>query len=428
MSAKQQTPVKFFDLQAQFGTIRNEAMAAIHEVVESQQFILGPKVAELEARMADYCGCAHAVGVSSGTDALLVALMALGIGPGDEVITSTFSFFASAGSIYRLGAKPVFVDIDPETYNVDPAKVEAAITPRTKAIMPVHLFGQCADMTAVMEIASKRGIPVVEDAAQAIGAEQAGKRAGSFGAFGCFSFFPTKNLGAFGEGGMITTNDKELADRARMLRHHGDRGRYDHVLVGGNFRLQALQAAVLLVKLGHLDEWTVQRQTNASLYRKLLAEAGLVQSCDGAARTDVGRGPLAPPRLAAERDSSPKTGGARGPRPTSPDDTAVAGSRGAFVTLPAERPGRHTYNQFVIEVGRRDALCAFLNERGIGHSIYYPVPLHLQPCFSALGYKLGDFPLAERACSRVLALPIYPELPSGAAERVVEAIAEFLTS
>ena len=457
MSAKQPAPVKFLDLQAQFDTIRDEAMAAIREVVESQQFILGPKVAELEARVADYCGCAHAVGVSSGTDALLVALMALGIGRGDEVVTSTFSFFASAGCIHRLGAKPVFVDVDPDTYNIDPAKLKAAITPRTRAIMPVHLFGQCADMTAVMRIADARGIPVVEDAAQAIGAEHAGQtvgaesgaqavgaehaasvgpkkdksrsdprdlraegpqepspgrlpsaasakegkprvsdekehplspegataglaytgRAGSFGALGCFSFFPTKNLGAFGEGGMVTTNDKELADRARMLRHHGDRGRYDHVLVGGNFRLQALQAAVLLVKLNHLDDWTAKRQANAALYRKLFADAGLV------------------------------------PR---------------YVTLPVERPGRHTYNQFVIAVDRRDELSAFLTERGIGHSIYYPKPLHLQPCFASLGHKPGDFPLAERACARVLALPIYPELPPDAAKRVVEALGEFLAA
>ena len=439
MSAKQPAPVKFLDLQAQFDTIRDEVFEAIREVVESQQFILGPKVAELEARVADYCGCAHAVGVSSGTDALLVALMALGIGRGDEVITSTFSFFASAGCIHRLGAKPVFVDVDPDTYNIDPAKLKAVITPRTRAIMPVHLFGQCADMTALMRIADARGIPVVEDAAQAIGAEHAGfvgpkkdksrsdprdlraegpqepspgrlssaasakegkprvsddkahplspegatarpartGRAGSFGAFGCFSFFPTKNLGAFGEGGMVTTNDKELADRARMLRHHGDRGRYDHVLVGGNFRLQALQAAVLLVKLAHLDDWTAKRQANAALYRKLFADAGLV------------------------------------PR---------------YVTLPVERPGRHTYNQFVIAVDRRDELSAFLTERGIGHSIYYPKPLHLQPCFASLGHKPGDFPLAERACARVLALPIYPELPPDTAARVVEAMGEFLAA
>jgi len=408
MSATQQAPVKFFDLQAQFETIRDEVREAIHEVVESQQFILGPKVAELEEKVAGYCRCAHAVGVSSGTDALLVALMALGIGSGDEVITSTFSFFASAGSIYRLGAKPVFVDIDPETYNIDPKEVEAAITSRTKAIMPVHLFGQCADMTAIMEIADAHRIPVVEDAAQAIGAEHAGSgepvsraggpgsakltgggtcagRAGSFGAFGCFSFFPTKNLGAFGEGGMVTSNDPVLAQRARMLRHHGDRGRYDHVLVGGNFRLQALQAAVLLVKLKHLDEWTAKRQANAALYRTLFAESGLV----------------------------------------APSDEPAVGLGLGGITLPVERPGRHTYNQFVIEVDGRDALCAFLSERGIGHSIYYPVPLHLQPCFRDLGYKPADFPAAERACNRVLALPIYPELPDAHITRVVEAVAAF---
>ena len=377
MSARQLPPVKLLDLQAQFGPIRDEVMAAVRDVVESQQFILGPKVAELEEGIAAYCGCAHAVGVSSGTDALLVALMALGVGPGDEVITPAFSFFASAGSIARLGAKPVFVDIDAETYAIAPEKIEDAVTERTKAIMPVHLFGQCADMTAVMAIADKHGIPVVEDAAQAIGAEHAGQRAGSFGAFGCFSFFPTKNLGAFGEGGMVTTNDEALADRARLLRHHGDRGRYDHVLVGGNFRLEAIQAAVLLVKLKHLDDWTAKRQANAARYRKLFTEAGLV-----------------PERV----------------RP------------------PVERPGRHVYNQYVIEVERRDELCAHLAKHGIGHSVYYPKPLHLQPCFRGLGHKPGDFPATERACARVLALPIYAELPASDAARVVEAVRDFFAS
>jgi len=374
MGAEKTAQVKLLDLQAQFGTIRPEVLEAIHEVVESQQFILGPKVAELEHEIAAYCGCQHAVGVSSGTDALLVALMALGIGPGDEVITPAFSFFASAGAIYRLGAKPVFVDIDAETYNIDAGTIEAVVTDRTKAVMPVHLFGQCADMAAIMEIASKNGLVVVEDAAQAIGAEHGDKRAGSFGTFGCFSFFPSKNLGAFGEGGMVTTHDKKLADRARMLRHHGDRGRYDHVLVGGNFRLEAIQAAVLLVKLRHLDNWTKKRQANAAQYRQLFADAGLVPGC---------------------------------------------------VRLPVERPGRHVYNQYVIGVDRRDELSAYLTERGIGHSIYYPKPLHLQPCFAALGHKPGDFPVAERACERVLALPIYAELPERDARRVVEAIAAF---
>jgi dTDP-4-amino-4,6-dideoxygalactose transaminase len=362
MGARETAEVKLLDLQAQFETIRDDVMAAIGEVVESQQFILGPKVAELERELAAYCSCEHAVGVSSGTDALLVALTALGIGPGDEVVTPAFSFFASASAIYRLGARPVFVDIDPDTYNVDPAAFEAAITDHTKAVIPVHLFGQCADMTAIMRIAAKNGIAVVEDAAQAIGAEHAmsdqpvGKRAGSFGTFGCLSFFPTKNLGAFGEGGMLTTHDKELADRARMLRHHGDAGRYDHVLVGGNFRLEAIQAAVLLVKLAHLGD------------------AGLVP---------------------------------------------------ARVRLPVERPGRHVYNQYVIDVDRRDALCVYLAERGIGHSVYYPKPLHLQPCFEALGHKPGDFPAAERACQRVLALPIYAELPERDARRVVDTIRTF---
>ncbi len=374
MSANESATVKFLDLKAEFEPIRQEILGAVHEVIESQQFILGPKVAELEEAVAAYCGTAHAVGVSSGTDALLVALMALDIGPGDEVVTPAFSFFASAGSIHRLGAKPVFVDIDVETYNAAPDKIEDAITARTKAILPVHLFGQCADMTAIMKIAEARGLPVVEDAAQAIGAEHGGKRAGSFGAFGCLSFFPTKNLGAFGEGGMLTTNDHALAQRARMLRHHGDRGRYDHVLVGGNFRLEAIQAAVLLVKLKYLDDWTAKRQANAERYNRLLTEAG-----------------LAPERV----------------RP------------------PVERRSRHIHNQYVIEVERRDELSAYLTERGIGHSIYYPRPLHLQPCFAPLGHKPGDFPAAERACTRVLALPIYAELPESNAVRVVEAMQDF---
>jgi len=431
MAASAPKDIKLLDLQAQFASIRNEVMAAVRDVVESQQFILGPKVAELEDRVAAYCGCTHAVGVSSGTDALLVALMALGVGPGDEVITPAFSFFASAGSIARLGAKPVFVDVDPETYTVAPDKVEAAVTARTKAIMPVHLFGQCADMTAVMAVADARGIPVVEDAAQAIGAEHAGTRAGAFGAFGCFSFFPSKNLGAFGEGGMLTTNDEALAERARLLRHHGDRGRYDHVLVGGNFRLEAIQAAVLLVKLKHLDDWTAKRQANTARYKRLFADAGLVDPEHGPKAGDVGRAPLRPPSLGEGRDGVARSGGPRGTRPTSlgdaasPGDKAGAGPGRVGIRLPVERAGRHVYNQYVIEVERRDELCARLAKRGIGHSIYYPKPLHLQPCFEALGYKPGDFPAAERACARVLALPIYPELPEADAIRVVEAIRDF---
>ena len=377
MTADVPAGVTFLDLQAQFEPLREKILGAIQEVAESQQFILGPKVAELEEAVAAYCGTAHAVGVSSGTDALLVALMALGVGPGDEVITPAFSFFATAGCIARLGARPVFVDIEPETYNIAPEKIEAAVTKRTKAIMPVHLYGQCADMTAIMKIADARRLPVVEDAAQAIGAEHVGRRAGSFGAMGCFSFYPTKNLGAFGEGGMITTNDETLAERARLLRHHGDRGRYDHVLVGGNFRLEAIQAAVLLVKLAHLDDWTAKRQANAAHYNTLFAEAG-----------------LAPGR----------------------------------VRLPIERLGRHTYNLYVIEVERRDELSVLLDERQIGHSIYYPKPLHLQPCFADLGHKPGDFSAAERVCTRVLALPIYPELPAPDATRVVETIRTFFAA
>lgn len=364
--------VPLLDLKAQYASIRGEIREALDRVMDSQQFILGPEVEAFEKEIADYCGCRYAVGVSSGTDALLVVLMALGIQPGDEVITPAFSFFATAGAIARLGARPVFVDIDPQTFNIDPEAIELCITPRTKAILPVHLFGQMADMDAINAIAAKNNLPVIEDAAQAIGAERGGKRAGSAGDAGCLSFFPSKNLGAFGDAGMVTTNDAALAERVRMLRMHGFSSRYVNALLGGNFRLDAMQAAVLRVKLRYLDQWTEARQRNAAEYRKLLA--------------------------------------------TRPQ------ASGGGVGLPLERPGRHVYNQFVIRHSRRDELMAALKQDGIGCEIYYPVPSHLQPCFAELGYLPGDFVESERASRECLALPIYPELCSEMLHRVSAAV------
>lgn len=368
-----ETKTPLLDLKAQYAALRDEIHAAIERVVESQQFILGPEVEALEEEVAAYSHCRYGVGVSSGTDALLVGLMAIGLQSGDEVITTPYTFFATAGSIARLGARPVFVDIDPQTYNLDPAKVEAAITPRTRAIMPVHLFGQMADMDPILAVAERHGLYVIEDAAQAIGAEYKGRRAGSLGHLGCFSFFPSKNLGGFGDGGMVVTNDPNLADRVRLLRGHGARPKYYHKVVGGNFRLDALQAAVLRVKLKHLDEWTAARQRNAERYRQMFAAAGV----------DVG--------------------------------------------LPCDAGyGRHIYNQFVIRSKRRDALMAHLKAHGVGCEIYYPVPLHLQECFADLGYKVGDFPASEQAAQETLALPIYPELSEAQQETVVRTVAEAL--
>jgi dTDP-4-amino-4,6-dideoxygalactose transaminase len=368
-----QTPL--LDLKAQYAALRDEIHAAIERVVESQQFILGPEVEALEEEVATYSHCRYGVGVSSGTDALLVSLMAIGLQPGDEVITTPYTFFATAGSIARLGARPVFVDIDPQTYNLDPAKLETAITPRTRAIMPVHLFGQMADMDPILVVAERHDLYVIEDAAQAIGAEYKGRRAGSLGHLGCFSFFPSKNLGGFGDGGMVVTNDPDLADRVRLLRSHGARPKYYHKVVGGNFRLDALQAAVLRVKLKHLDAWTAVRQRNAERYRQLFTAAGV----------DVG--------------------------------------------LPCDAGyGRHIYNQFVIRSRRRDALMAHLKAHGVGCEIYYPAPLHLQECFADLGYKVGDFPASEQAAQETLAIPIYPELSEAQQETVVRAVAEALAA
>jgi dTDP-4-amino-4,6-dideoxygalactose transaminase len=367
--------VPLLDLQAQNGPLRDEILAAIARVCDSQRFVMGPEIDALEAELAGLLGVPHAVAVSSGTDAVLLALMVLGIGPGDEVVTSTYSFFATAGSIVRVGAQPVLVDIDPATFNVDPAAVSRAITPRTKAILPVHLFGLSADMDPILDEASRSGIAVVEDAAQAIGATYKGRPLGSLGAIGCFSFFPSKNLGAFGDAGLLTTRDARLAEQARMLRNHGMQPKYYHHVIGGNFRMDALQAAVLRVKAPHLEAWTEARRVNARRYRRLFADAGL----DGR------------------------------------------------VVLPQETSGcRHIFNQFVVRTTERDELKGHLDARGIGNEIYYPVPFHLQPCFAGLGYRAGDFPHAERAAAESLAIPIYGELTSEQQQAVVNAMAEFV--
>jgi dTDP-4-amino-4,6-dideoxygalactose transaminase len=366
--------VPLLDLQAQYAPLRTALLDALTRVADSQRFIMGPEVEGLERETAAFLGVADAVGVSSGTDALLAALMALEIGPGDEVITSTFSFFATAGSIARVGATPVLVDIDADTYNLDPAGVERAVTPRTKAIMPVHLFGQAAAMDAILDIARRHGLRVIEDAAQAIGTLDNARHAGALGDLGCFSFFPSKNLGGFGDGGLVTTNDPALAHRVRLVRNHGAEPKYHHHIVGANFRLDALQAAVLRVKLPHLARWTEGRRANAARYRALFAEAGL----------------------------------------------------GGTVSLPMERPdGYHVYNQFVVRLPDRDALRRHLDAAGVGTEIYYPVPFHLQACFAGLGHGPGAFPRAEAAASSVLALPIYPELTAEQQAHVVASIAAF---
>jgi dTDP-4-amino-4,6-dideoxygalactose transaminase len=365
--------VPLIDLQLQYASIRDEVLSALTRVCDSQQFIMGPEVERFESEVTTGLGLKHAIGVSSGTDAILVALMALGIGPGDEVITPTFSFFATAGCVARVGARPVFVDIEPTTLMIDPASVERAITPRTRAILPVHLYGLCSDMDALRATAARHGLFVIEDAAQALGATHAGRPAGTLGTVGCFSFFPTKNLGAMGDAGMVTTTDAGLAARVRLLRNHGAQPKYYHREVGGNFRLDTLQAAILRVKLPHLCRWTEQRRANARRYRELFEAAGL---------TD---------RLA----------------------------------LPAEPPGRtHIYHQFVIRVQDRDAMRAHLASRGIGTEVYYPVPFHLQDCFASLGHRAGEFPEAEKAAAEVLALPIYPELTAEQQAYVVDAIKE----
>ena len=370
-------PIPFIDLKAQFQTIREEILQSVERVFDNQAFILGDEVSEFEYDLAQYCDSREAIGCSSGSDALLLALLGLEIGPGDEVITSPFTFFATAGSITHCGATPVFVDIEPGTFNINPDAIEAAITPRTKAIMPVHLFGQCADMEPIWRIATRHGIPIVEDAAQAIGAEYRGRRAGVLGRVGCFSFFPTKNLGAAGDAGAITTDDPELAARLRRLRVHGDVGGYQHAEVGFNSRIDAIQAGVLKAKLAHLDSWSDARAENATLYRELITAKGLEES----------------------------------------------------IALPVETgEGRHIYNQFSIRVlnGRRDEVMNELRARGIGCTIYYPRSLHLQDCFAKLGYCEGDLRESERAAAEVLALPIYAELPDSHQERLVDSLAEIV--
>jgi dTDP-4-amino-4,6-dideoxygalactose transaminase len=367
------TVVPLLDLKAQYATIRSEVNEAIERVVESQHFILGPEVEALEQEVAAFCKAPFAVGVSSGTDALLAALMAIGTGPGDEVITTTYSFFATAGVIARLGARPVFADIDLNTYNLAPSAIARKITSRTKAIMPVHLFGQCAPMDPILEAAKAAGIYVIEDAAQAIGArDEQERQAGTIGDIGCFSFFPSKNLGAFGDGGMVVTNDPDLAETLRVIRVHGGKPKYHHKLVGGNFRLDALQAAVLRVKLKHLTTWTQMRRENADRYRSFFDQMRL-SNC---------------------------------------------------VSLPNDSAG-HIYNQFVVRLPERDRLRSFLRERGVETEVYYPIPLHLQECFAELAHRTGDFSYAETAARDSLALPIYPELGAEQQRYVVQQIAEF---
>jgi dTDP-4-amino-4,6-dideoxygalactose transaminase len=368
-------PVPLIDLVEQYDAIRDEIHAAADRVLASQRFILGDEVAEFEQEVAAYCDARHAIGCASGTDALILALMALDIGPGDEVITSPYTFFATASAIHRVGARPVFVDINPHTFNLCPDAVAAAISSATRAIMPVHLFGQCADMESLWRLAVRHGLAIIEDAAQAIGSTYRGRRAGVLGTIGCFSFFPTKNLGGAGDGGMLATDDPDLAARLRRLRVHGDAGRYEHIEVGLNSRLDALQAAVLRVKLRHLEDWTEARRRNAARYRQLFAAEDL----------------------------------------------------GEAVELPADcDEGRHVYNQYCIRLagGKRDAVLKGLQERHIGCAIYYPKPLHLQRCFQFLGGRAGEFPEAERAAAETIALPIYAELGVARQERVVRAVTE----
>lgn len=367
--------VPLLDLSEQNAVLRPEIEAALGRVLDTNGFILGGEVAELEKELAQYCGAEFAIGCASGSDAILLALMALDIGPGDEVITTPYSFFATVSSITRLGATPVFVDIEPDTYNIDVSKIEEKVTAHTKAIEPVHLYGQCADMAGLNEIGSKFGIPIVEDAAQAIGAEENGIRAGALGEMGCFSFYPSKNLGGMGDGGFITTNDAAIAKKLNALRVHGSEEKYYHKYVGLNSRLDGFQGAVLRVKLPHLDIWTDRRRANAAAYSKLFTDYGLNEQ----------------------------------------------------IGVPAERNNaKHIYNQYVIRVpNRRDELREHLTSEGIGTDIYYPVPLHLQECFAYLGYRHGDLPVSEKAALETLALPIYPEMKAGAQEYVVNAIAEF---
>lgn len=365
--------VPLLDLKAQYGTIKNEVLAAVSEVLESQQCIGGPKVAELEEKIAVISDCKYAVGTSSGTDAILNSLMSLDIAAGDEVITTPFTFFATVGCIVRVGAKPVFVDIDPKTYNIDSGLIERAITKKTRAIMPVHLFGQMADMGPIMQLANRYNLAVIEDAAQSITSTYKGRKAGSIGGAGCFSFFPSKNLGAAGDGGMVVTNDKDLYNKLKIMRNHGANPKYYHKIIGGNFRLDPLQAAVLLVKLPHLDRWSEARRRNAAFYDE---------------------------KFAGTTVQTPYI---------NPDCTSI-------------------FNQYVIRVPKRDELIAYLKQKGVGCEVYYPHPMHLQECFSYLGHRQGDFPESERAAKEVLALPIYPELTDDMKNYVAESVLSFVST
>jgi dTDP-4-amino-4,6-dideoxygalactose transaminase len=365
--------VPLLDLKAQYAAIKAEIDAAMADVFESQHFILGPQVENCEKAVAAYSQCEHGIGVSSGSDALLACLMAENIGPGDEVVTTPYTFFATAGAIARVGAIPVFVDIDPLSYNLDTTQLRSHITKRTRAIIPVHLYGQVADMDAVLSVAQEYGLIVIEDAAQAIGAEYQGRRAGSMGHYGCFSFFPSKNLGGAGDGGMVVTKDAVRAEQLRCLRSHGSNPKYYHQVIGGNFRLDTIQAAIVCAKLSHLDSWTAARQHNAKRYNDMLSGAGLP------------------------------------------------------IGLPVVK-GRHIFNQYVIRVSQRDELQSYLKTNGIGTEVYYPVPLHLQKCFDYLGYSAGQFPESERAAKETLALPIYPELTEEQADFVVQCVRECLTN
>jgi dTDP-4-amino-4,6-dideoxygalactose transaminase len=363
--------VPLLDLDAQYADARSAILQAVARAIDSHDFINGQPVRELEKQLAAYCGCAEAIGVSSGTDALLVSLMALGIGHGDEVITTAFTFFATAGTIWRTGAKPVFVDIEPDTFNIDPSRIEAAVTPRTRAIIPVHLYGQMADMDPIMDIARRRGLHVIEDAAQAVGAMYKGRKACSIGTTGCLSFYPTKNLGAMGDAGMVLTNDAKLAERIRMMRIHGQGGTYMHKCVGGNFRMDSICAAGLSVMLPRLEGWEQRKIDHAAKYAQLLS------GCKE-------------------------------------------------VTTPAVRPhNRSVYCLYVIRAPRRDELRAFLKDNGVATGVYYPLSLHLQECFADLKYKAGDFPISERACAEVLALPIFAELTDGQIEYVAGKVRQF---
>jgi len=375
VNRKQNINVPLLDIPIAYEEILADVQKNIDKVIRSGKFILGPVVEELELLVANYCGAKYAVGVSSGTDALLISLMASEIGPGDEVITSPFTFFSTAGSIARLGARPVFVDIEPDTFNIEPNQIEQKITAKTRAIIPVHLYGQCAAMDPVLDLARGNNLVVIEDAAQAIGSEYKGRRAGSMGDYGCLSFFPTKNLGGFGDGGMVTMASGELFERVKTLRVHGSQSKYYHKIIGGNLRLDALQAAIVLAKLKYLDGWTKKRRTNAQTYNQLFRGKGLTDQ----------------------------------------------------LIIPPEVVPYHVYNQYVVRIkNKRDELRKYLADNNVATEIYYPLPLHLQECFTSLGYKKGDFPESEKAADETIALPVFPELTPEQLNYVVEIIVHFM--